>query len=208
MKLHHFAIAATLMLFGCAEPDEKLNADPNNTSNVAPNNTSNADPNNAPGPIDPGDYDQSCEFEDDCALIHVGEPCECKVCFGGSINVNDLSAYQDDVAAAMCPDISCPAIGCGEDQLAHCNAGTCEVRNAEYVSADDFDRACSSPDDCVAVFEGEICAPCQGCANTAINAADAEEYASLFRLDCQHRADCACAQPVVDCVEGRCELVE
>jgi len=208
------AIAIALLLTACIEPDEKLNSEPNNAnnSNNANNGSNNANntsnnANNGGGDIDPTDYDQSCTFEDDCTLMNSGDPCACHVCPDAAIASTAMADLQDDIAAAMCGEISCPAIGCGEDLLAHCNSGTCEVRTAKYVQADDFDRACSEATDCVGVFEGEICAPCQGCANTAINVADLEAYQAEFDVSCQRNLDCACAEPEVFCNEGRCELV-
>lgn len=201
------AIAIALLLAGCGTPDEKLNSSPNNANNVSnnPNNGPNNSPNNDGG-IDPTNYDQSCNNDSNCALVNSGDPCGCHVCPDGSIAQSSLETYQNDIAAAMCGEVSCPALGCAEDLLPHCNAGTCEVRTAKYVQAEQFDQTCSEDADCVAVFEGEVCAECQYCHNAAINVANQEAYQSEFDVECTSGSDCGCQAVEAFCNEGRCEL--
>jgi hypothetical protein len=205
MKTRLIAVAC-LLVAGCGDPDSKLNSEPNNTannaSNVTPNNTAN---NGGGGNIVPGNYNQTCQVETDCMLILSGDPCGCGPCKDAAINISDQTKYQDDKAAGMCEEISCPAIGCGEEQLPHCNSGMCEVRVAKYTVGDDWDRSCSTAADCVGVFEGEVCEACQ-CANTAINIGDLEDYNAQFDVECSHNVACDCAAPLIECNEGLCVI--
>lgn len=154
------------------------------------------------------DYDGSCSDPSDCTLINEGDPCECHVCADAAINADAIDDYNDDVSATMCDDVTCPAIGCGEEILAVCSgAGTCEARQAVYVEADDFDRSCEIAADCVAVYEGEVCSACQ-CPNAAINVDDAGEHgAALAAADCRVQ-ECPCLGAAADCVDNICVFVE
>lgn len=156
--------------------------------------------------IEAGDFDQSCDFDSDCVLINEGDPCECHVCPDAAISAGAQTEYDNAIAAAMCPEIACPAIACADEFLPHCVDGSCDLRKAKYVSVDEFDTSCETPDDCKAVFEGEVCAIC-GCANAAINVADADAYDAQFDVECNSGAVCdACPRPEVDCVAGVCQV--
>lgn len=160
-----------------------------------------------PGDIEASDFDQSCSIDDDCILIHEGDPCECHVCPDAAISRSAQTDHQDAIAAAMCTEASCPAIACADEFLPHCTDGTCDLRKAKYASTDEFDTSCDEPEDCVAVFEGEVCTIC-ACPNAAINANDSEAYEAQFDVECKNgdvRCE-ACAQPTFDCVANTCQI--
>jgi len=89
-------------------------------------------------------------------------------------------------------------------------AGGCSTS----ISADDYDRSCEVDNDCVAVTEGERCLieRC-GCPFTAINAADADQYAAdLESLVCTDPFNhlgpvCLCIESVAVCDSGTCVSV-
>lgn len=80
----------------------------------------------------------------------------------------------------------------------------------------DYAQSCSIDADCVAVYVGQVCNTCGGCANAAINQASKAKYdadARAVSANCPPRlggpvvcAAAACVQPRVVCTAGTCEL--
>lgn len=63
------------------------------------------------------------------------------------------------------------------------------------VRAEDYDQECTTADQCVAVFSGNACAPCQ-CPNDAVAKAVSGDYAKALataKSSCGDRGDVACA---------------
>jgi hypothetical protein len=63
---------------------------------------------------------------------------------------------------------------------------------------DDYQKACTTDDDCVAVFFGDVCQP--GCPNGAIHVDTHDAYEAQFASD-QQRCS-GIAQAPADCVTG------
>jgi hypothetical protein len=74
------------------------------------------------------------------------------------------------------------------------------------LQAANYDQACQTDSDCVAVFLGSFCAA-QSCAceNAAINASSYQQYASDFEKDNAPRCPCPSPPPVA-CNQGTCGL--
>jgi hypothetical protein len=80
------------------------------------------------------------------------------------------------------------------------------------IRASDFDQSCTGDQDCVAVFEGDVCAPC-ACANAAIALTARAEYNDA-RSNLFSSADCVkpdvecdvCPDPPVSCGQGTCAI--
>lgn len=77
-------------------------------------------------------------------------------------------------------------------------------------SSADYDKTCAAPGDCVAVVEGDVCAPC-GCPTVAIRAdarAKFDADRATLRKQCPPPTAgvlCkACQSGIVDCVSGKC----
>lgn len=92
-------------------------------------------------------------------------------------------------------------------------ASTAGPSGAPTIRASDYDQTCATSDDCVAIYEGSLCAPC-GCANAAI----AKSATSTESTDARARAascplvagiSCgACWDSRLTCSGGRCGIVE
>ncbi|MFU8802737.1 MAG: hypothetical protein ACNA8W_02910 [Bradymonadaceae bacterium] len=116
------------------------------------------------------DFFQICDYDEECRLVTEGDACECHVCPNAAIHEADMAAFQKAWDRATCsPEPECPAIGCGEDYVAHCSTeDLCAIRQAIHTNTDGFNTSCTVDDDCASVFAGEVCDPCQ-CHNASIN---------------------------------------
>lgn len=76
-----------------------------------------------------------------------------------------------------------------------------------------FDRTCKSETDCVQVFSGDPCAPCD-CTMDAVSSYEHEAYARDYekRRDAcpnKERVQCGpCALPAVSCDGGQCRIAK
>ncbi len=99
-------------------------------------------------------------------------------------------------------------------------AAGCAFPGAEQVTSSTIDASsfmgsCAFREECIAVYSGELCAPCVGCPNAAIAKLALESYnlsLSTARARCTNLdpnvacAAAACLSPEVACEQGRCVL--
>ncbi len=94
--------------------------------------------------------------------------------------------------------------------LVACSSSSSHQAN---IAASDYDQSCQQDDECVAVYEGDVCA-CGGCDNAAINASDSTAYSAdrdAAQSTCPSGQQCfdgACAQAATLCVHGSCEAYQ
>lgn len=210
----HRLITMVALLSACGTPPAK-NGTPNSTANnvnsmsnnstVVLNNVTTGD-----RIIRAADYEQSCEYDGDCAVVHEGDACLCggSACGNAAVSQSDLEAFRND-RDALCPseDLMCSAAPC-EEILPVCVDGACGVREPVYVDPVGLETSCEVDEDCTVVVGGEVCSACR-CGGTAVNAQAAEEYLSMFEpVDCVPGPDfCDCA--TIDsawCNDGACEV--
>lgn len=153
------------------------------------------------GPVDVAGYGQDCTKPSDCVAVRDGDACDCSSCPRAAIEKDFEELYASVTEAC---DEDCSTAVCDEDLVTSCVSNVCAVREAQRVSADDFDRTCTVDTDCVAVFEGEICEECQ-CPNAAVNRAELASYQAQFDETCASDAPCPCAGAGSTCVDGVCE---
>ena len=224
MRKMTVTLALLTIATACSGADGKdgtngsANGGPNvapNASNVATNaaNVSANAQNAMAGTISTSDYDRSCNVNDDCRSVYEGDVCADCGCTNAAINVGAVQAYsadKDAMSVDCVPDERCSLIDCFP-YVAFCNDGTCDSRPEEYVNARDYGQACEVPEDCTAIYEGEVCAVC-ACPNAAIAATDEAAYtADREATNCGITADilCAACAPIeLDCVEGACVLLD
>lgn len=154
------------------------------------------------------DYDRSCAFNTDCVLVGLS-PCGACDCPSIGIAQTSKEAHQRDYDAAVCgprDDVVCGP--CAPD-LPSCEAGVCTTRPIPpTVTATDYDQSCTTDEDCVAVFEGDVCDECK-CANATVSKAAQMDYNLAFTMNqCGSPPPCAadCALPVPTCQNGTCSL--
>ena len=156
-------------------------------------------------------YDQTCVYAEECVVVTDGDLCACPTCPTAALRQEEEEAFQAEVAAKACDvdvDRDCPTLRCLE-QTTTCVDGTCGIRPAVYIEANNYDRSCSADTDCAAIAEGEICQPCR-CINAAINVLEIERH----RMDrelfaCQTRqTECTCMDVVARCIDGSCQVEE
>ncbi len=83
--------------------------------------------------IDTSGYDTSCQVDEDCVAVQVGDICSC-TCQLGAINQTEWGKYvAERERIGQCRDACgvCPA------RAAYCNAGTCAMRDAPGPGAAD-----------------------------------------------------------------------
>lgn len=83
-------------------------------------------------------------------------------------------------------------------------AGACGVNPP---SVNDYDRRCTSDDECALVSSGCECA----CSTGALHQSEAEDFRAAAQTNCTAvvvTADCVCRLVEPKCVESRCEMVE
>lgn len=158
-----------------------------------------------PGPVDVDltEYDQSCEFDDDCVIV-AETKCQTCSCSSGAIAASEEDRYSSDYEEINCVDENQNAI-CGACQqfLPACVEGTCESRAALYPA--NLEASCSSDDDCTVVPRSEAC-DCS-CEFTAVNQTARQEYDDArAQVECTPRPACRCEEPETTCNEGSCEL--
>jgi hypothetical protein len=96
-------------------------------------------------------------------------------------------------------------VGCSSDDVS--NGGGDGGPSSNEIRAEDYERSCSAPSDCVLVFEGSPCG-CT-CANAAIaTSAEASYHQRLdeLRRACPLTEACAadCADSSATCQDGKC----
>ncbi len=157
------------------------------------------------GPVDVDltEYDQSCEFDDDCVIV-ADTKCQTCSCSSGAIAVSAEDRYASDYEAIKCVDEDQDAIcGACPQFLPACVEGMCESRTALYPP--NLEASCSSDDDCTAVQNSEAC-DCS-CEFTPVNQTARQEYEDArAEVECTPRSACRCEQPEVVCNQGTCEL--
>ena len=209
---------AALSLVACGDAAKKAGGNANNSNNINNvnnlnnvNNTNNVNNSNNNTVIGVDDYDQSCEFDENCSLVTAGDVCGCLDICQSAISSEAVSQFQSDVEAITCSGpntVPCPAAAC-QEQMAICNAGACEAATAVGVFARDYDQTCETAADCLAVQEGRVCQGCS-CPSAVINKDELEQFLSDIgnaeaELGCNPQpADCQCAQFAFDCIEGQC----
>lgn len=84
------------------------------------------------------------------------------------------------------------------------------IEDELQLSVEAFSKQCGSDEDCIAVFEGNVCGDCT-CPNRSINRSEGDDYdkardklteqcsESLFM-----QVSCDCAMPKLACVQGQC----
>jgi hypothetical protein len=141
------------------------------------------------------DYEQSCDFDDNCSLVQQGDKCACPTCNTGAVSSSVAEQYQSDWEMIMCPpgEPVCPEVACAE-QLATCTeSGKCYARPPLYIDGANYPTTCEQPSDCHAIFTGEVCSSCQ-CAIAAVNRDGYDQY----REDVES-VDCSPGPSVCDC---------
>lgn len=81
---------------------------------------------------------------------------------------------------------------------------------ASRIDAASFDQSCTTDDDCVAVFTGDVCEePRCGCSNDAVNVGALADYqAAREAIACGPAASpvqCACPEATPFCRNGTCD---
>lgn len=82
------------------------------------------------------------------------------------------------------------------------------------LDAKDYSSTCTAASECVAVYFGELCQVCGGCANGAIHQSQVAKYESdrqAISRSCGPTplvACAACRAPMVACTGGRCVVTE
>lgn len=146
------------------------------------------------------DYDQSCDFDEDCVTVVEGDACGCVGCESAAVNREVVEKYQSDWNSIECPpdlpDLVCPAIACALRLPACTSMGLCAARNPLYIEADNYDRSCETDEDCHLISTGEACSACQ-CSYSAVNERGYEQYQQdLEGVDCTPGPSvCDCAGP-------------
>lgn len=190
-------------LAGCGSPPPKQN-NANAATNGTPNNGTTAT-NNGTTPSNNGttgrdiwaaDYDQSCEYDGECVVVHEGDACLCggSACGNTGINSDDLETWLADREALCPPDQQiCSGAPC-ELLLPVCTTAGCDARTPIEVDPSRIDTSCEVDTDCTIVIAGEICSSCK-CGGTAVNAAAAQDYLDgLGSVDCRPGPQfCDCA---------------
>lgn len=154
-------------------------------------------------------FNPDCSFDEDCVLVPAGSVCGCLDCETDSVHRDAETEYRSVLADGR--DLCDSLAECGEAPcqlfVPHCDLATnrCVGREAKYVTITGLPTDCEVPEDCAAVFTGEVCDACQ-CPNAAVRADVAEDYATAFDVDCAHNLDCSCAMPDVQCTDGQCVL--
>ena len=163
------------------------------------------------------DYDQGCEFDNDCSLVQQGDKCACPTCDMGAVNHGVVEQYQSDWAAIMCrmgEHELCPANACAE-QLASCTeSGKCYARVPTYIDGAKYPKMCQQPSDCHFIYTGEVCSSCK-CGTAAVNHEGYDQYMEeIAGIDCtpsQNVCDCAAPEQVtclldVNSMMGECVM--
>ncbi len=222
--MYRIAWVVALLSIGCGTPPAKTGSNNttsnNTTSNNTPNNTTsnNTTSNNTSnnGTIPPTghdiwarDYDQSCEYDGDCAVVHEGDACLCggAACGNTGIRSTDYTQWLADREQLCPPEMQmCSAAPC-QELLPVCATGTCGSRTPLNIDASEWDASCAVDGDCMIVHEGEVCSSCV-CGGTAVNVSNAAEYQSLIgSVDCTpgpNFCDCATIETAW-CNDGLCE---
>lgn len=200
-----------LVSIGCGD-DKKSATDPNNGTNNGTNNTNNGTngTNNSTngtnnGTVNISDYDQTCEFDGDCALV-ASDPCGCS-CPTLGINANDQAAFNGAVSELGCTGPVCD-VACAE-ALPACWKSTCYAREPQYIRAEDFDNSCDTAADCMYIATGEVCDECL-CAGTPVNRESYEANPPVVVAECTPGpfvCDCA-SPPAIACNEGVCGFAD
>jgi len=190
-----------LLTLGCGDDGKKSSTNPNNVTNNSTNNTTNNGTT-----VNISDYDQTCQFDTNCALVSPA-PCGCS-CPNTGINTDDESAFNAAIAAITCaPDAPACAADC-QELLPSCWESTCYARSPQVVTADDYDTSCETADDCMYIATGEVCSDCQ-CAATAVNRADYEANPPAPAECTPGPSVCDCAAPpAIGCNNGVCGFAE
>jgi hypothetical protein len=180
--------------------------------------------------IEGKNYDRSCASVADCMPVLEGTLGCCGLaltCPNTAISVDALAKYTSDVErVTKCEGQStCPARGGANPCTGRvtCQSGTCALESPpdaapnHDLEAKNYDRACASVADCMAIIEGF--AACCGfgiaCANAAINVGAIETYASDVQRAtmCDGNVRPPCAPPIggmcsgrIACTAGVCAL--
>lgn len=88
------------------------------------------------------------------------------------------------------------------------SSGPSSGGGGKQISASDFEQGCVNENDCVAVFQGDVCNTCK-CQNAAIAKTDLSKYESASSTDeCRNQQPCAadCQEARVQCLVGKCAL--
>ncbi len=220
--MRNLIVLVAVACVGCSSPSNngENNGASNNggSNNGASNNggsnnggSNNGGSNNGSGPtITASDYDQSCVTNDECFTVYEGDVCDPCRCSNAAITFGASQAYDADLEAR---DDDCDALDfCAADCIdrnAVCVGGTCAAAEPVFIVATDYDQSCTTPDDCVAIIEGNACGTC-ACATKAIAASAKAEYdADVEAAVCGNQGDVLCApceQFEVACNAGTCEL--
>lgn len=149
-------------------------------------------------PVTIDQFDQTCVSDGECTQVWL-DPCTC----GCTAVVN--TAAVSEVAAAT-EGITCEGgiPSCAPcEEVPACVARQCTVRTPVILAAEDFGSDCATDDDCVAISEGDTCAPCQ-CPSVAVNRAD---YEARTYPECTNHQNVTCnncPEAQVTCEAGVC----
>ena len=200
-------IIAVLAGMGCGDAATKSKTDLNNVNTNNTNNSNNTNnTNNGDGFVDMSQFDQTCTYDSECALVEP-DVCGCGSCTGVGINTSDVDAFNSARAAIMCDGdpISCPAIEC-EQTLPSCFQGVCRARTPFFIDAEVYDTACDIDADCIAIFTGDPCASCQ-CSTAAVSLASYEQNPPPEQQCTPEPPTCDCApQTNATCNNGTCVI--
>ena len=106
------------------------------------------------------------------------------------------------------------AAGCSSDETSAgtTDAGTTVDAASLNIAASEFGRTCAADADCVAVYEGNVCAICK-CSSAVIAASARAAYQMRFdalQAECGPRSAIACGEACIGirphCNAGTCEI--
>lgn len=189
-----------VVLVGCADADPKASSNNTNSSNNANNPSNNPTGNNSNNSnnfvtsVDISQFDQTCEWDTDCEVVDEYF-CGCS-CQDAAINKSDMEAYRQATAAINCPPPPTPpepTVSCGAcaQTIPACFEGVCIARQPFFIEPPNYDVQCEIDDDCVLIFEGELCSNCK-CGGIAVNKESYEERTPV-------EAQCTPGPSVCDC---------
>jgi hypothetical protein len=142
------------------------------------------------------DFDQSCKYDSDCAVVSEGNLCDCDACGNAGINIGALSKWDASLQNSACDSIPPCAPALCPEMVPACAKGTCTARPDIQLDTKSYNHDCKIDSDCVLIGT-RVCAGGCNCGADAVSKTGYEEYQkAIAGIECTPSpVVCDCASP-------------